>query len=58
MYLCFILETVFNGDAEFEGNVYDNKENVMEEPTTNGDPFDMGKIIWIIVSEEFGKALN
>lgn len=44
MYLCFILETVFNGDAEFEGNVYDNKENVMEEPTTNGDPFDMGKI--------------
>lgn len=35
-------ESVFNGNTEFNANVYDNKENRMEEPTTNGDPFNMG----------------
>ena len=42
-----MIESVFNGTSEFEGNMYDNKENVMDEPTTNGDPFDMGLYICI-----------
>jgi hypothetical protein len=41
--LILISESVFNGNTEFNANVYDNKENHMEEPTTNGDPFNMGK---------------